>query len=122
MTAHAHSIAALQEGRAAGILGRRATLILMRLRQAGRPLTDRDLMVACGMSDPNAVRPRITEMVQDGWLAEVGSTRDPFTGKTVRLVDFASSPAADMYDALLREGAALPRSRPGIAVQTEIDL
>jgi predicted HTH transcriptional regulator len=48
--------------------------------------TDRQIMEHLGFSDLNAVRPRITELVQRGILTEAASTRDPITGKTVRLV------------------------------------
>ena len=51
-----------------------------------RRLTDREIMALMGYSDMNAVRPRITEMVEDGILTEIGSKVCPLTGKTVRVV------------------------------------
>lgn len=51
--------------------------------------TDREIMRGLGFNDPNKVRPRITELVTAGMLAEVGSIRDAETGKTVRQVDIA---------------------------------
>ena len=48
--------------------------------------TDRGLMRLLGFSDPNCVRPRITELVKAGLLVECDKTTDPTTGKTVRTV------------------------------------
>lgn len=48
--------------------------------------TDREVMQGMGFTEPNAVRPRITELIDAGKLKEVGSVRCPVTGKTVRRV------------------------------------
>ncbi len=48
--------------------------------------TDREIMMALGYSEPNQVRPRITELVKMGMLHEVGKTKCDITGKNVRLV------------------------------------
>lgn len=40
-----------------------------------------------GFPEPNAVRPRITELIAAGFLQEVGEKRCPVTRKTVRVVD-----------------------------------
>jgi predicted HTH transcriptional regulator len=66
----------------------RAAAVLAVIREQG-PMTDRQVMRALKFSEPNAVRPRITELVKDGALVEVGSVRDEITGKTVRLVQAA---------------------------------
>lgn len=50
------------------------------------PLMDREVMHKLGFRDPNAVRPRITEMIDEGLLKEVGKSKDPVTNRTVRLV------------------------------------
>lgn len=47
-------------------------------------LTDREVAKIMGFEDMNLCRPRITELVKSGLLAEVGKTRDFLTGKTVR--------------------------------------
>jgi hypothetical protein len=38
----------------------------------------------CGFSDMNSVRPRITELVEEGFLVEGPSVKDALTGRTVR--------------------------------------
>lgn len=53
--------------------------------------TDRQIMRGLGFTDPNSVRPRVTELVDALLLSEVGETRDAETGKTVRLVDLRKS-------------------------------
>jgi len=50
-------------------------------------MTDREVAEALLFDDMNAVRPRITELVQAGSLVEVGSKQDTETGRTVRLVE-----------------------------------
>lgn len=83
---HAHS---LQSYRSLDTSSRRA-LILSLLETARRPVTDRELLaelVARGhlpSEDPNLVRPRLTEMVQDGTIRECAPRRCRVTGKTVR--------------------------------------
>ncbi len=49
------------------------------------PLTDRDVMRSMGFNDPNAARPRITELVTEGVLVECGKIRDSLTRRLVRL-------------------------------------
>jgi hypothetical protein len=55
--------------------------------------TDRQVMHGLGFKDPNAVRPRITELVDAGRLLEVRNTKCPETGKTVRVVDVKRGPS-----------------------------
>lgn len=69
-----------------GMIGRRAQMVLDYVRAHGRS-TDRQVMDGLGFREPNQVRPRISELVDLEALREVGSTRCPVTGKTVRLVD-----------------------------------
>jgi len=81
---HENSIAAYH---ASGpMISRRAQMVLEWIRANGRA-TDRQVMEGLGFREPNAVRPRCTELIQRGALREVGSTVCPVTGKTVRLVD-----------------------------------
>ena len=54
-------------------------------------LTDRDVMFHMGMFDMNAVRPRISEMLDRGILEERGKVTCPVTGRTVRLVGLPES-------------------------------
>jgi hypothetical protein len=64
----------------------RRNLILDAYNKSSSPLTDRQVMRLCHYDDMNAIRPRITELIDDGVLMEVGTTTDETTGKRVRLV------------------------------------
>jgi chromosome segregation and condensation protein ScpB len=68
-------------------LSKRAEEVLSCYRGMKQPLTDRQVKEMLGYSDSNAVRPRVTEMIDMGILREVGKTVDTVTGKTVRLVE-----------------------------------
>lgn len=52
-----------------------------------QPLTDREVMILLEFTDMNAVRPRITELLIEGKLVEVGSTTCTTTGRNVRLCE-----------------------------------
>jgi hypothetical protein len=82
---HTHSLAAHRKE--AFDLGKRELAIYGKLVHAG-PLTDRELLTALfpGTDDMNRVRPRVTELIRDGWAVECGEKTDPHTGKTVRIV------------------------------------
>jgi predicted HTH transcriptional regulator len=80
---HANSLAAYHSE--ADRLSKRAWLVLAYITQNG-PKTDRQVMEGMGFKEPNAVRPRITELVDAGKLVEVRSVKCPRTGKTVRVV------------------------------------
>ena len=82
---HPNSTDAHAQGKESGHFNERERLILEKLKEAG-PMTDREVMTALSFSEPNAVRPRITEMVRRGDLVEVGSKVCPVTHKTVRIV------------------------------------
>ena len=81
---HANSIAAYHSSGL--MISRRAQMVIDWVRANGQA-TDRQVMRGLGFVEPGAVRPRITELIGIGALREVGSTRCPATGKTVRLVD-----------------------------------
>ena len=85
---HANSIAAYRELRER--LSRRKLDVAYAILAWPDAATDRVIMQRLGFRDMNAVRPRITELVQDPDvpIAEVGVTRDPQTGRTVRLVGY----------------------------------
>lgn len=59
---------------------------------SGRPLTDREIMQTLQETDPNNVRPEITRLKQDGLVIEVGKSKCPVTGKTVRLATITETP------------------------------
>jgi len=50
-------------------------------------MTDREVMLAMGFTDPNAVRPRISEGIRAGLIRERGKRVCEWTGKTVRMVE-----------------------------------
>jgi len=81
---HPNSIKTYRED--ANKISKRAGDVLRLLREYGYPLTDREVMKALGFTDPNAVRPRITELLDAGLITEAGNTKDELTGKTVRKV------------------------------------
>lgn len=68
-------------------LSARALAVLGYIRIHG-PRTDREIAYGMGFGENlNAVRPRITELIDAGKLTEVCSVRCPVTGKSVRKVD-----------------------------------
>ena len=83
---HANSGAARPE---IETLSDRETLIVDHLRHHGRS-TDRQICVALDFADMNAIRPRVSELLDRGILVEDGSTIDGVTRKTVRLVRIAN--------------------------------
>jgi len=73
-------------------LGRRAQAVLDWVKAHG-PCTDRDVMRGLGFTDGNAVKPRISELVQRGLLEELHTKAIcPITHKRVRLVRAATEP------------------------------
>lgn len=94
---HPNSIAANDAGRG-GQFGRRALAIIAFARGAREPFTDRECMIGLGFSDPNAVRPRISELVDARVLEEVGSVACPVTRKTVRRVRLVRREVQALFD------------------------
>lgn len=67
-------------------LSKRARAVLAWVTRHG-PMTDRQIAYGMGYGENlNACRPRISELIEDGFLVEVGNIRCPVTGKTVRKV------------------------------------
>lgn len=87
---HRNSREAYAEGRL-DLFPRRTREILAVFEGSKHPLTDRQVMEKLGKTDPNAVRPRITELVDAGVLKEEGSINDLATGKRVRFCSIALS-------------------------------
>ena len=81
---HANSIQSYEEIKPE-LSGRRKEIYLA-LWKSSRKMTDREVKDELGLADMNAVRPRITELIKAGHLEEVGNTKCPLTGKTVRQV------------------------------------
>jgi hypothetical protein len=87
---HVNSIVAYWEGRQEAFSKRELAVlgVFARLQVA----SDREIMLALGFVDMNSVRPRISELLKEGLLVEVGQQPDPITGKIVRLVAVAMDP------------------------------
>jgi len=81
---HQHSIKAYHEEEVK--LSKRAEMVLSHLKSCEHPQTDRQVMASLGFSEPNAVRPRITELIKLKLVEERGSVKCPITEKTVRVV------------------------------------
>lgn len=82
---HANSIECFHASEAK--LSKRAADVLAWITEHG-PRTDRQVAYGMGFGENlNAVRPRITELIEAGALMEVCNTRCPVTKKTVRVVD-----------------------------------
>lgn len=81
---HPNSIAAYQELSTES----RCEAILYVYRSSPKPLTDRQVKVALGLDEMNAVRPRISEMIKEERprLKEVDKVKCATTGKRVRIV------------------------------------
>jgi hypothetical protein len=91
---HANSIACYYSERG---FGERAQKVLALFQE--HPLsayTDREVMVLLGFSDMNAVRPRLSELIDAGELLEIGKKPCAVTGKNVRLVKLAPKPWGDV--------------------------
>jgi hypothetical protein len=94
---HPNSIAALRQEQAFSCPQKRETLILESAKSwpGIGTFTDREMMQYLKLPDMNAVRPRITEMVERGLLVECQSVIDSVTGKRVRTCRLATcTPAA----------------------------
>lgn len=81
---HANSVKVYREDQHK--IGHRAMMVLHTVKELNRPCTDREVMQALGFTDPNSVRPRITELIDAGLIKEAGTTTDELTGKKVRRV------------------------------------
>jgi hypothetical protein len=68
------------------IFSRRENEILGLLHTRNAPMTDREIMIALGYQDMNAVRPRLSELMDRLWIKKVCDTYDPVTKKSVRCV------------------------------------
>lgn len=87
---HANSLLSYYSGERT-LFSKREQDVLLAVRAQGKA-TDREIMLSLQFSDMNSVRPRISELVEDGVLEEVGSQADPVTGKTVRIVALKCDP------------------------------
>lgn len=63
--------------------GRRRKIIEVFFKE-GSSLSDRQVLNRLKLHDMNQVRPRITELVNEGYLEELGHIKDAVTDKKVR--------------------------------------
>lgn len=69
----------------------RELLIYEKMSNMARPMSDREVMHALGFTDPNAVRPRISSLIEGHWLVYGPDVECPVTHKRVRRT-YALSP------------------------------
>ena len=99
---HPNSVAAYWQGNEE-LFGQRHQKVIAALRASAISLTDREIMIRCGFTDMNAVRPRITELIDCGIAIPCGSIECPITHKTVRKVQlrkFEPQPQFEMTEIL----------------------
>lgn len=89
-TMHVNSLLAYYQGEDR-MFGTRELLVLGTVEKIS-PCTDREVMLHLGFKDMNAVRPRITELLEDGILVECDSVNDPITHRDVRRLKLADDP------------------------------
>jgi len=92
-TMHANSLDAYHEGRLEDFTKRQREILGAFAQRV--TLTDRECLAALGYADMNAVRPRITELIDQGVLREIGGTSCPVTKKRVRVCEIAPRKPAD---------------------------
>lgn len=88
---HINSLQAYYEGKG-DLFSKRKQEILSILSKHINGLTDREIMIVLGYQEGNAVRPRLTELIHDGVVEEIGNKEDPITGKHVRIVRICRNP------------------------------
>jgi hypothetical protein len=105
---HANSLAAYRE--VAERLSKRCAEILEIYRRLGQA-TDREILQASEYGDMDAVRPRITELIESGWLEEIENVRDGVSGRMVRRVRISNG-AAPRHP--VRPGTVPPASQDAV--------
>lgn len=99
---HRNSKEALKEERKSGRLAARQRDILQYLECYAfsdvTAKTDRDIMSGLNLTEPNQVRPRITELIARGYAKEAGSVIDCLTGRWVRLVHITNLGRAKLME------------------------
>jgi hypothetical protein len=89
---HENSLETYDEILNDGSISKRCKVIIEAYQKYGS-MTDRDVKDCLNFQDMNAVRPRITEMLQVGILQEVNTILDKATGKPVRVVKLMEAAA-----------------------------
>jgi hypothetical protein len=81
MPIHNNSILSLDESNQE----KREEIVLCIFRNSSVPLTDRQVMEKFGSQDPNSVRPAITNLINSGYIREVGNVICKVTNRQVRI-------------------------------------
>lgn len=97
------SYKALIEEMRSGRISRRQNMILEKAKEMNKPFTARLMLRWLRFSDPNAVRPRITELCDAGQLVVTGTTRCSVTNKSVSVFRARTE---EEYQAFLAEIAS----------------
>lgn len=84
---HENSLASFDEGKPHDFTKRQLEII--RLFRIFGKMTDRETLAASEYTDMNAVRPRITELIDRAIVCEVSSIICPVTKKRVRVCEIA---------------------------------
>ena len=100
---HVNSLVSYWEGEET-YFSKREMNVLRAVHSLGRA-SDREVMLALCFSDMNSVRPRITELLKEGLIEEVGDQEDPITKKRVRVLSIARDPrkAQRQFDFAIEE-------------------
>lgn len=85
MTVASTSISAFHDIEREGKTATQRAEIALCLRDAGRPMTRREISVKTGI-EPGAVGGRVNSLVKCGYLSEVETVTCPITGRTVKAV------------------------------------
>ena len=94
---HSNSVASYWQG-SLDLFGKRHQQVIRALRASALPMTDREVMIALGFSDPNCVRPRLSELIDAGLAYECGDRECPVTRKRVRLVRLVTREAQAEFE------------------------
>ena len=104
MSIHQSSKESFREERDSGRILTYREAIYKFIKNASEPLTDREIMRALGITDPNKVRPNITNMRDDGILKELPRRVCRVTGKKCRVTTIGTIP--------FHAGKAQPKKKP----------
>tara|TARA_R110000772_G_scaffold95261_2_gene193491 strand:+ start:331 stop:639 length:309 start_codon:yes stop_codon:yes gene_type:complete len=85
---HSNSVAAYDENEREQMFSKRECEIIRAFERFGAR-TDRQILALLGYTDPNAVRPRITELINKGVLEQTDDKVCPVTEKRVRICNLA---------------------------------
>jgi hypothetical protein len=90
-------------------MNKREKAIYGLLSQNMLSMTDREIMKALNFPEPNCVRPRITDLIKNYWLREMGDVEDSISGVRVRRVRaLSATERKEILDMLKKDNGQLP--------------